>query len=141
MSQSLNDEIMGKLGDRTMAEIASALGTTTDRARETVRAALPGMVDEVEAAVQGAPRPTGMSPKGVALVAGGAMISGAILDRLLKRRPDPASAGIAQRTGISHTQVKSALAILTPIVLSVVNTQLRKHRHDDPYDATPKSRE
>jgi hypothetical protein len=124
MSQALNDEIMGKLGDREIGELATALGTSPEQAMDTVRgSAVPTMVEEVEAAEP--PEAEGPPLTGVALVAGG-MLGGVAIEKLLRRKLDPMAAKISQKTGIPHAQVRSALAVLTPIVVGVVSRQMKK---------------
>ncbi|GAA3234393.1 DUF937 domain-containing protein [Actinocorallia longicatena] len=119
MSDKLDDQIMGRLGDRQLGEIATLLGTDTETARSTVRTALPSIIEEIQ--VQEPPRQT---VKGAAAVAGGGMIGGAVLTKAL----DPLARKLAQKTGLPHAQIKSVLAVLAPIAISVVGSQMRKRK-------------
>jgi hypothetical protein len=119
MSDKLDKEIMGRLGDRQLGEIATLLGTDAETARATVKTALPSIVDGLQAAPEPDP-----SLKGVATVAGGGLIGGAVINKAL----DPVTRKIAQRTGIPHAQIKSIVAVVAPIAASVISAQLRKRK-------------
>lgn len=130
MTDTLQSTIMNELGESGVKEIAGVLGTDEAAAQtavgDSLEAILGGLAKNTE-------EPQGASelysalgehkdanPMGdiAALSSGG--IGGAILGHVLGGKMDPVANTVSEKTGVKPEQVKQVLAILAPIVMSII---------------------
>ncbi|WKV73863.1 DUF937 domain-containing protein [Streptomyces sp. PCS3-D2] len=128
---SLQDDVLGELGDDRLNEIASLLGTDTAGARDTVTTTVGAMTgglrqqadaDDADGAeVRRALAEVAEPPlQGVSTLGGGlgGLLSGGMAG-VLARLSRPVADAVAKKTGIPAATVSRVVELLIPVLLAV----------------------
>ena len=141
---NLVDTVLAHIGDPQIARIAAQLGTTPDQARTAIDHALPLIVGGM---AHNASTPGGAEALHTALgehagqnvsdilgnlLGGGsaASIGGSILNHIFGSNRGAADQGLGQATGLGQQSAGQLMAILAPIVMSVLANRTQQQGLD-----------
>ncbi|QOV38213.1 hypothetical protein IM697_07430 [Streptomyces ferrugineus] len=118
---SLQDDVLGELGDDRIVDIAELLGTDDAGAREMVCTTVSALSGEAENVAT----PHDAPLTGVATLGGFA--TGGLMAGLLAEEAGPVARAVAERTGLPSDAVSQVVEMVIPAELAVLTKRAAHH--------------